>query len=188
MSRARLAVALVHAPVVDRRGDLVTTAVTNLDVHDIARSARTYGVERFYVVTPTTEQQRLVERILQHWREGFGASYNPDRGEALETVRVVDTLEAALADWSNATAGEAQPLLTGARRQDGICFDEARQLMSQQPVVLVLGTGWGLAPELFTRGWTVLEPLRGASDYNHLSVRAAAAIMFDRLLGHSTAQ
>lgn len=188
MSQAPLAVALVHAPVIDRRGDLVTTAVTNLDLHDIARSARTYGVERFYVVTPALEQQRLVERILQHWRQGFGASYNPDRGEALATVRIVDNLEAALTDWSCATAGEAQPLLTGARREDGISFAAARQLISEQPVLLVLGTGWGLAPELFARGWRVLEPLRGTGDYNHLSVRAAAAIMFDRLLGRPAEQ
>ena len=188
MSQSRLAVALVHAPVVDRRGDLVTTAVTNLDIHDIARSARTYGVERFYVVTPATEQQLLVERILQHWRDGFGASYNPDRGEALATVRIVDRLEQAIADWSEVTGKAAQPLLTGARRQDGIPFAQARSLMAEQSLLLVLGTGWGLAPELFTQGWTVLEPLQGAGDYNHLSVRAAAAIMFDRLLGRSEAQ
>lgn len=188
MSQARLAVALVHAPVVDRRGDLVTTAVTNLDIHDIARSARTYGVERFYVVTPATEQQRLVERILLHWREGFGASYNPDRGEALSTVQIVDRLEDALTDWSSVTGQSARPLLTGARREDGIPFAAARDLMAEQALLLVLGTGWGLAPELFTRGWTVLEPIQGASDYNHLSVRAAAAIMFDRLLSRSEAQ
>lgn len=188
MRPAPLAVALVHAPVIDRRGDLVTTAVTNLDIHDIARSARSYGVERFYVVTPAAEQQRLVERILLHWREGFGAGYNPDRGEALALVRVVERLEDALADWSEVLGQGAQPLLTGARRQDGISFAQARRLMVEQPLLLVLGTGWGLAPELFSRGWPVLEPLQGASDYNHFSVRAAAAIMFDRLLGLPEAQ
>lgn len=36
--------ALVHHPVRDRGGNAVTTAVTNLDVHDIARTARTYGL------------------------------------------------------------------------------------------------------------------------------------------------
>jgi hypothetical protein len=180
---ARLAVALVHTPVLDRRGDLVTTAVTNLDLHDIARSARTYGVERFYLVTPVAEQQRLVERILHHWRQGHGAAYNPDRGLALETAQIAASLEAALADWSAVTGEPAQALLTGARRSDGIPFSQARALLERQPAVLVLGTGWGLAPELFTRGWAVLEPLRGVGDYNHLSVRAAAAIMLDRLLG-----
>lgn len=82
MIRQPVAVALVHHPVLDRRRDRVTTAVTNLDLHDIARTARTYGVCRYYVVTPVAEQQRLVARIVGHWREGFGAGYNPDRGEA----------------------------------------------------------------------------------------------------------
>ena len=49
-----LALALVHHPVVDRRGDEVTTAVTNLDLHDIARTAATFGVDRFYAVTVIT--------------------------------------------------------------------------------------------------------------------------------------
>ena len=42
--KSPIAVALVHYPIVDRRGDVVNTAVTNLDLHDIARTARTYGV------------------------------------------------------------------------------------------------------------------------------------------------
>ena len=46
---------------------------------------------------------------------------------------------------------------------------------------LMLGTGWGLAPELFDRGWPVLTCIQGAEEYNHLPVRAAAAIIFDRL-------
>ncbi|MGW8301987.1 MAG: RNA methyltransferase [Desulfobacterales bacterium] len=29
----------------------------------------------------------------------------------------------------------------------------------------------------------MLEPIAGKTDYNHLSVRSAAAIIFDRLLG-----
>ncbi|HBQ11088.1 MAG TPA: hypothetical protein DEF51_07890, partial [Myxococcales bacterium] len=64
--------ALVHHPVVDRAGDVITTAVTNLDVHDIARSARTYDLAGYYVVTPIEAQHRLVDRILGHWRDGAG--------------------------------------------------------------------------------------------------------------------
>ena len=37
-------VALAHHPVLDKDGRIVTTAVTNLDVHDIARAARTFGL------------------------------------------------------------------------------------------------------------------------------------------------
>lgn len=183
MSRQPLALALVHHPVLDRRGDRVTTAVTNLDLHDIARTARTYGLSRYYVVTPVAEQQRLVARILGHWREGFGAGYNPDRGEALSLVATVATLEEALADWRALAGAAALPVLTGASRPDGISFAACRTLAYEQPLLLVFGTGWGLAPELFERGWPVLAPVRGVGGYNHLPVRAAAAIILDRLVG-----
>lgn len=183
MSRQPLALALVHHPVIDRRGDRVTTAVTNLDLHDIARTARTYGVSRYYVVTPVAEQKLLVARILAHWREGFGAGYNPDRGEALSLVATVPTLEDALADWRTLAGAAALPVLTGASREGGISFAACRALALERPLLLVFGTGWGLAPELFERGWPVLAPVRGGGDYNHLPVRAAAAIILDRLLG-----
>ena len=61
-----MAIALVHYPVLDRRGDVVTSAVTNLDVHDLARLATTYGLCRYYIVTPATEQQLLTARIVRH--------------------------------------------------------------------------------------------------------------------------
>jgi hypothetical protein len=183
VSRQPLAVALVHHPVLDRRRDRVTTAVTNLDLHDIARTARTYGVERYYVVTPVQEQQSLINRILTHWREGFGASYNPDRGEALSLVKTVADLEEGLADWRVLAGATVLPVLTGATRSDGISFTACRALAQEHPLLLVFGTGWGLAPELFERGWPVLAPVRGPGDYNHLPVRAAAAIILDRLVG-----
>lgn len=185
MSRQPVAVALVHHPVLDRRQDRVTTAVTNLDLHDIARTARTYDVRRYYVVTPVVEQQRLVARIIGHWQEGFGAAYNPDRGEALSLATTVTDLDAALDDWRSLVGQSALPVLTGASRSDGISFTACRNLAQQHPLLLVFGTGWGLAPELFDRGWPVLEPVRGAGEYNHLPVRAAAAIILDRLIGES---
>jgi hypothetical protein len=178
-----LAVALIHAPVLDRRGDLVTTAVTNLDIHDIARSARTFGLQRFYVVTPVSEQQRLVRKLIGHWTEGFGADYNPKRQQALDLVRVCETFEAALADWRKVSGREPLAVLTGASRDDGISVSDCREYLREQPGLLVFGTGWGLAPEIFNQGWKVLEPIRGADQYNHLSVRAAAAIILDRIAG-----
>ena len=50
-------------------------------------------------------------------------------------------------------------------------------------VLLLLGTAWGLAPEVLAMADGVLPPIRGVSGFNHLSVRSAAAILFDRLLG-----
>lgn len=180
-----LAAALIHAPVVDRRGDLVTTAVTNLDIHDIARSARTFGLQRFYVVTPVAEQQRLVGKLTGHWTEGFGAEYNPKRQQALDLVRICATFEAALGDWRGVTGAEPLPVLTSASRGDGMTIAACREQLSQQPGLLVFGTGWGLAPTFFDQGWKVLEPISGMDGYNHLSVRAAAAIILDRLTGRS---
>lgn len=185
MSLRPLAAALVHAPVIDRRGDQVTTAVTNLDLHDIARSARTYGLHRFYVVTPVAEQQRLVKKLLGHWTEGFGGTYNPKRRLALELIRVSSTFTEALADWRDVAGEEPLPILTGASRSDGMTFAACRGRLQERPGLLVFGTGWGLAPEFFEQGWAVLEPVRGAGEYNHLSVRAAAAIILDRLAGGS---
>jgi hypothetical protein len=53
------------------------------------------------------------------------------------------------------------------------------------PVLLCFGTGWGLCPEVHAQAALCLEPIRARSDtgYNHLSVRAASAVVFDRLFG-----
>lgn len=179
----RLAVALVHYPVRNRAGETVTTAVTNLDVHDLARSSLTYGAERFYIVTPAAEQRRLVARLLEHWLAGLGGQLNPDRRQALELVTVVDSLEQALRDYGDLCGQEVVPLLTGAGRRDGIAARELRQRAGSRPHMLIFGTGSGLADELFGRGWTVVAPIEGRNGYNHLSVRAAAAILLDRLCG-----
>jgi len=177
-----MAIALVHHPVLDRRGDVVTSAVTNLDIHDIARLVTTYNLSRYYLVTPALEQQQLVARITGHWQQGAGASYNPDRCRALDCVSVQDSFEDALADWKTQAGQDSQVILTGAGHRDGLGFAEARQLAAEQPVMLVFGTGHGLAPHLYQEGRRCLEPVR-AGRYNHLSVRTAAAIIFDRLIG-----
>lgn len=181
---SRLAVVLLHHPVLDRRGEIVTTAITNLDIHDIARTGRTYGIGAFYVVTPAAEQQQLAQQIIDHWQSGHGATHNPDRRKAFELVRVVTTFEEAQQHWGETCGAAALPVLTSART-NGISFAACRDLLCDQPLLLVLGTGSGLAPELFERGCPVLEPLRGAGNYNHLPVRAALAIMLDRLY-HAT--
>jgi hypothetical protein len=96
--KSNLAIALLHYPVYNKLHEVVTTALTNLDLHDIARSSRTFGLDRFYIVTPSQDQRALAQRIAGHWQEGWGASYNPDRKEALDIVRVCDTLAEATID------------------------------------------------------------------------------------------
>lgn len=184
MTRALYA-CLVHYPIRDKHDRAVTTAITNLDIHDIARSARTFCLAGYFVVTPVKAQRWLAQRILSHWSEGWGAQYNPNRKDALSVVHIVPDL-GSVSDQLEAAHG-APPLwvATSARQYPNtISFQQLRQILSEecpQPVCLLLGTGWGLHPELMLDADYVLEPIRGRSDYNHLSVRAAAAIMFHTL-------
>lgn len=185
MSRVRrVAIALVHHPVEDRQRAIVTTAVTNLDVHDIARSGHTYGVSDFFIVHPVAAQRVLVQRIRDHWVDGSGARRIPDRKPAMECVRIVATLEEA-----RAALGESSELwVTSASSGPAKClqFDEARGILRTDgsPVLLCFGTGWGLAPSVLEVATRRLSPIRSprTDGYNHLSVRAAAAIILDRLL------
>ena len=82
---------------------------------------------------------------------------------------------------------QVKTVATGAIRQNGvISFREMRELLdgSPQPYLFVFGTGWGLAREVLERSDYILAPIEGVLDYNHLSVRSAAAIILDRLLGN----
>jgi tRNA (guanine37-N1)-methyltransferase len=90
----------------------------------------------------------------------------------------------ALTDWRNLSGAESLALLTGARHQDGIDYPEAAALAVKHPVMLVFGTGHGLAPEIYSADHPCLNPVR-AGQYNHLSVRTAAAIVIDRVIGES---
>lgn len=181
-----LAIALLHYPVYNKHHEIVTTALTNLDQHDIARSSKTFGLDRFYIVTPSEEQRKLAERISGHWQEGWGAEYNPDRRTALDIVRVCPTLKAAVDDFQTGFSKPVKTAITGASLRPGSTTLKAfRQLLDEQdqPYLLLLGTGWGLTEECFSSADIILESIAGNGTYNHLSVRSAAAIMLDRLKG-----
>jgi len=181
-----LAIALVHYPVYNKHHEVVTSALTNLDQHDIARSSKTFGLDRFYIVTPSEEQQRLADRINGHWQSGWGAAYNPDRKQALDIVRVTPTIATAVQDFQVGFSKTVKLVVTGAAARSGsIALGAFRELLhdSDQPYLLLLGTGWGLTEECFETADIVLKPIAGNGMYNHLSVRSAAAIMLDRIRG-----
>jgi hypothetical protein len=183
---AELYLALLHHPVLDKNGAIVTTAVTNIDIHDIARSAATYGVRRFFVVTPVRALRALSEKIIEHWETGFGSTYNVTRKEALALVGVETDLDGALVTIERETGAQPTIVVTSARpAPEAIGFDALRQRLAEArgPHLLVFGTGWGLAPEVLQRADLRLAPIHGPTPYNHLSVRAAAAIILDRLHG-----
>ena len=183
---AEIFLALVHHPVVDRNGRIITSAITSLDLHDLARSSRTYGVRAFYVVHPVPEQREFARSVIDHWRIGYGRSFDSRRVEALDLIEVVADLDEAVAAAERAAGRRPAIVHTSAREAHGISFAAMRERIAAEdaaPVLILLGTGFGLAPEAREQADLALEAIRGVGDYNHLSVRAAASIMLDRLRG-----
>ncbi len=179
-----LYIGLVHHPVIIEGKNSGTSSLTNLDIHDIARISRTYGLGGYYVITPLKDQQEVLQGILRHWLHGPAGKSHADRAEALQLVRPVTSIAEAQ-DHILKHTGTA-PKLWGSSAQWGeaatMPFDIARQKLEQGPALLLLGTGHGLAPQVLQSCDGFLRPLRFLSDYNHLSVRAAAAILVDRIL------
>ena len=186
--RADLYVVLLHYPVLNKAGDTIASAVTPLDLHDIARAARTYGVCRFFVVTPLTDQKELAQSVIDHWVAGYGATYNPSRRRALEIIELADTFESVKERVRAMGRGEPVVVVTSSReRESGISYQSLRRTFDTgdtgQPHLLVFGTAWGLAPEIFDNADLCLLPVQGKPGYNHLSVRSAVTAVLDRLLG-----
>jgi hypothetical protein len=184
----RLFIALVHFPVLDRQGAEITTAITNLDLHDLSRSACTYGVEGVFIVHPVAAQRELAERVQSHWVSGSGARRIPTREAAMALLRVVPSVDDVYAALGGRSAVDSY--VTSARQGERpiATYAEARQRLSRRdgPSLVLFGTGWGLAPSLIEAADVLLAPLKGheRSNYNHLSVRAACAIVLDRLRGN----
>ena len=183
---AKVAVALLHYPVYDKNSRIVATAVTNFDLHDIARLAKTYGLVRYYVVTPLPEQRELANRISRHWKHGWGADYNPKRKAALDLMTVSESLEDALDDMRSEFGDSVKTVATGAKGTvNAVTYADMSRLLKKDGTnyLLLLGTGWGLTEDVLDASDYVLAPIIGPGEYNHLSVRSAASIIIDRLLG-----
>jgi tRNA (guanine37-N1)-methyltransferase len=202
---ARTYVALVHHPVYDRNQRVVTSAVTNLDVHDIARSSATYGLAGYFVVTPVGAQRDKVAQILAVWTDDLDAvpddalgdrkagKDSDNRGRALSRVRPA----ASLADVKQeiAAAHGEPPLVvaTSARAgRESVGFEALRRELhvdagGPRPVLLLFGTGWGLTSDIIAETDRLLAPVGGRPRFNHLSVRSAVAIVLDRLFGQPMA-
>jgi len=180
-----IALALVHHPVLDGKGETISSAITNIDVHDIARTGRTYGSVQLYVVTPIDAQRELVRRIRGHWVEGSGKDRIPARKKALERVATVRDLDEAIAAFAERAGGRPRVWATSANpgERPTIAFGEARGVLADEPTLLVFGTAHGLAAPALEACDGLLAPIEGLDDaFNHLSVRSAVAIILDRLL------
>ncbi len=179
---------MIHHPVVNKNGETIASAVTNLDIHDIARVSLTYGVKRFYVVTPLKDQAEIAKRILSHWTSGAGSVYNPDRKDAMDIVRVVDSIETIKEQILEETGLQPLTIATCAKKHaDSLTFGQLSKMAGNgKPCILSMGTAWGLSPEFLENADYILEPVNGTcqdgqESYNHLSVRSATSIILDRL-------
>ncbi len=180
-----LYLALIHHPVMNKNKEIIGSAVTNLDIHDIARMACTYGVARYFISTPWADQHAMVEELLDHWLHGHGATYNPARKEALSRVSLVWNLDEIEEQLEQKFGRKPLIITTSAiERENTLPWQELRERIGdKEPVLILFGTAHGLAPEILQRADYSLPPIQGGTQYNHLSVRSAASIVVDRLLG-----
>lgn len=187
--RPPLHLVLVHHPIADKRGDVVATSVTNLDIHDLARAARTFGVTGYWIVHPYPAMHRYVERVLSHWQEGWGAAYNPSREEALRDTQLVTDLGELAARLEGRHPDRPIVWVGTSAKASGrqLSFADMRRQLHDpadpNAYALVLGTGYGLHDEVIADMDYMLAPIVGPTKWNHLSVRAAAGILLDRLMG-----
>jgi tRNA (guanine37-N1)-methyltransferase len=178
----KLLVALMHYPMKDKQGMLVATSVTNIDLHDISRTSATYGVGKYYVVTPLKSQQEIAGRVINHWMKGYGATYNSNRKQAFSQTVLCDSILFVIKDIEE-QYGE-KPIMVATTARENIATISAKSLgdlAEKKPVLILFGTGWGFVPAVFDVVDYVLEPITGVGEFNHLSVRSAAAILLDRV-------
>jgi hypothetical protein len=178
-------VTLLHYPVYNKNKKVVATSLTTLDIHDIARACRTYGVKIYYIVQPIENHIWLAKKLLSFWQSGHGREYNPRRWQALQNVRVFPCFEEVLEDAMKIEGKRIKTVATSAREFEGaVSYSFLREKIKEgEPLMLCFGTGWGLTDEFIKSCDYVLKPIWGPTDYNHLSVRSAVSIILDRLLG-----
>lgn len=179
-------VVLMHSQVIVGSGP-GTSSVTSIDLHDIARSCQTYGVKRFFVVTPLKDQQEIVKTFISFWTSDEGIEYNSSRFQAVSNLILISTLAQTIEKIVELEGQSPLLVATSAKAFEHakrICYwDQGIVWQKERPVLFIFGTGKGLDEELVASCNFLLGPINGLSDYNHLSVRSAVGIILDRWFG-----
>ncbi len=178
-----LYIALIHYPVYNKHGEVVCTSITNHDIHDISRTAKTFGIRGYYLVHPVEALRNLALTIMGHWQTGSGSTYNLTRKEAFSLTQAVESLEQVIMDIEKKEGKKPKIVVTSAKKGN-LSYAAYREILETDPFphLLLFGTGYGMVDELMNSADYSLEPIHGAGEYNHLPVRAAAAIILDRLV------
>lgn len=182
-SDLKLYLGLFHYPMRDKQKDVVATSVTNMDIHDISRSCKTFGVRKYFIVTPLKAQQEIVGRVINHWMHGYGSTYNSNRKEAFNDTIISDGLLDTMQQIEQIEGVRPKLAITTARTdKEPVDASFIRYASTKEPILLMFGTGWGFEAGVYDIVDYVVKPIYGAFEYNHLSVRSAVAIMLDRII------
>ncbi len=180
MTLESVSIALIHYPVC--QGDrIITSSITNFDIHDLARLTKTYGLGAFYLVHPDEGMRTLAETFVSHWFDAAGRTFKPDRTAALEKMAIVPTLDTAIVSMERIHGARPFILATSARKRPKTIPWEQVLAVTDRPLLILFGTADGLSEQLddIIDGYS--EPIDPGTGYNHLSVRSAASIFVDRL-------
>ena len=101
-------------------------------------------------------------------------------------MEIKNSVQDAISVIESAHGKKPKVIVTDARTSDDMSgYRKLRDLIFRspaEPFLVLFGTGWGLTKEIMENADYMLKPVSGYTDYNHLSVRSAAAIILDRLL------
>jgi tRNA (guanine37-N1)-methyltransferase len=173
-------VALIHHPVM-REGSVITSSVTNLDIHDISRVCSTYGLGGYFIVHPDEKMRSIASKLAGHWIDGAGKKYNPDRYEAIKILKIVGSLKEVVEKIRSVE--NCEPLIVGTtarKKENSITISDLKK-KKNAPVLILFGTAGGIEDNYLDSLDFILEPIDAGNGYNHLSVRSAVSIFIDRL-------
>ncbi len=178
-------IAVLHWPATDRFGNRIITSFTTLDLHDIARPAKTYDVSCYYIAHPVDAQREIIQRQIDYWTSEENKEKQFTRYESVSLVKLVYNYEEVIEDIISTTGKKPITVGTDARTYPNtISYNTLSNMIKTQDkdFLIIFGTGYGIPKSLMDTFDFILEPVYGASDWNHLSVRNAVAIILDRLL------
>ena len=173
-------IGLIHSPVL-RNGVSITSSITNLDLHDIARVCATYGLGGYFVIHPDEKMRSIAARLASHWTLGEGKNYNPDRFKALQVMKIVSSLDEAVKEIERQTGARPVTVGTTARKKEKFITIGELKKEKNRPVLILFGTAGGMEDNFLNSLDFLLEPIDLGTGYNHLSVRSAVSIFIDRL-------
>jgi tRNA (guanine37-N1)-methyltransferase len=181
-------VVLMHTDILLKSGAVGTSSVASLDIHDIARSSATFGLKGYFLVTKLEDQAQLVNTFLDFWKSDDGKEYNKNRYQAMHRVQTASSIDEVIDKITQIENAAPLMVATCAKKQQlqtpQIDYHSQGTVWAHnRPVLFIFGTAHGLSQSIIERCDYLLLPVNGMTSYNHLSVRSAAAVIFDRWFG-----